>query len=626
VTYDSAGRAASTGSTALVRYQRESEEKFARRNEVAWYENHLLSACRRFVGYIAKKPPLREIGHPLLEDFVADCDWRGNALDVFWQGFMVEARARGSMLLLVDMPRGEAATLADQREQRFFPYLVAIPPERIVAFALNDQGKIARVEIESVWDGKRAVKGWDAKRWWVRVDEREVDGDNHPLGVCPVLAFSESGDFPTFGDFAQIADISRRLFNARSELDEILRAQTFSILVAGYPADQAGARESLENAVIQIGTSNALVTPGQVAEFIAPPDGPASIYMDAIAKLEQAIDRASLNVEIPAEKQAESGIALTVRFQALNSALTSFARRMEDFERQVWEVASLWLGLPPERAAAIRSDTRKAEGEGLHYVQGPDGKMRVFQNGQFLRSEYLGTDPTKAFTVDENGQLVPNKQVQDYELSRAKAGASNVTAVGGDMALGKPAQGKVDEGLLDTSAALMRVERIGKEYRPEWSTYAKQGEMGFQAFREKLGGKLAPEKQKELAAYTSWRSSALDNMNRTIKDLTGSAMGVEEAARIMATLPNPDDSPSQFQRKLEDAKQQTRMALARLTYIKRNGLGMESVPLDRVPSLINDRGASVEQEIKKKFPSMTAKEVERMTKRQLAQEFGLIAD
>ena len=279
-----------------------------------------------------------------------------------------------------------------------------------------------------------------------------------------------------------------------------------------------------------------------------------------------------------------------------------------------------------ERAAAIRSDTRKAEGEGLHYVQGPDGKMRVFQNGQFLRSEYLGTDPTKAFTVDESGKLVPNKQVQDYELSRAKAGASNVTAVGGDMALGKTAQGKVDEGLLDTSAALMRVERIGKEYRSEWSTYAKQGEMGFQAFREKLGGKLAPEKQKELAAYTSWRSSALDNMNRTIKDLTGSAMGVEEAARIMATLPNPDDSPSQFQRKLEDAKQQTRMALARLTYIKRNGLGMESVPLERVPSLINDRGAAVEQEIKKKFPSMTAKEVERMTKRQLAQEFGLIAD
>ena len=120
--------------------------------------------------------------------------------------------------------------------------------------------------------------------------------------------------------------------------------------------------------------------------------------------------------------------------------------------------------------------------------------------------------------------------------------------------------------------------------------------------------------------------SALDNMNRTIKDLTGSAMGVEAPARIMSTLPNRTIPRLNFQRKLEDAKQQTRMALARLTYIKRNGLGMESVPLERCRLSSMTSGAAVEQEIKKKFPSMTAKEVERMTKRQLAQEFGLIAD
>ena len=75
-----------------------------------------------------------------------------------------------------------------------------------------------------------------------------------------------------------------------------------------------------------------------------------------------------------------------------------------------------------ERAAAIRSDTRKSRGRGLHYVQGPDGKMRVFQNRQFLRSEYLGTDPTKAFTVDESQGLCRTNGVQDYELSRAGGG------------------------------------------------------------------------------------------------------------------------------------------------------------------------------------------------------------
>ena len=331
VTTDATGRAIDTGATALIQYPRESVEKFARRNQVAWYENHMLSACRRFVGYLAKKPPIRDIGNPLLEDFAYDCNWRGDALDVFWQSFMVEAKARGSMLLLVDMPAVAVETLADQREQRFFPYLVPIPPENVKKHELDQRGRLALVEYGITWDGKPAVKGWDTARWWVRIEDREVAGDVHALGLCPVIAFAENGDFPSFGDFAQIADISKRLFNARSELDEILRAQTFSLLHYHVPPEQHR---------------------GDAPGFIAPPEGPAQIYLDTIAKLEEALRRASLDVEQPRdENNNESGIALTIRFQALNSALTAFARRMEDFERRMWDVACAWLNLPADRVA-----------------------------------------------------------------------------------------------------------------------------------------------------------------------------------------------------------------------------------------------------------------------------------
>jgi hypothetical protein len=336
-------------STALIKYPRESEAKFARRNEVAWYENHLRAACQRFIGYIAKKPPLRMIGNPLLEAFADDCDWRGNSLDVFWQHFMIDAKARGAMLLLVEGPANEAATLADQMDSRAVPYLVPILPESVLKYETDWRGQISLVEINTTWQGKPAVKGWDTTRWWVRIGEKIMAEDEHNLGLCPVVAFSESGNFPHVGDFAQIADISKRLFNARSELDEILRAQTFSLLVMNYDAAIPGARDSLESAVAQIGTSNALVTPGTTAEFIAPPSGPADIYLKTIAQLEAAIDRVGLNIEIPAENNQQSGVALTIRFQALNGALTSFARQMEDFERRVWAVACRWLDLPLER-------------------------------------------------------------------------------------------------------------------------------------------------------------------------------------------------------------------------------------------------------------------------------------
>jgi hypothetical protein len=348
VTEDGTGRAIDTGITALVRYPRESVEKFARRNQVAWYENHLLSACKRFVGYLAKKPPMRDVQNPLLEDFAADCNWRGDSLDIFWQSFMVEAKARGSMLLLVDMPAGDAQSLADQRAQRFFPYLVPIKPEDVLKYSLDERGRLDMAEYSIVWEGKNAIKGWDTQRWWVRHGDKEVAGDVHALGLCPVLAFSETGDFPGFGDFAQIADISKRLFNARSELDEILRAQTFSLLTYQIPPEDT--QFSAASVAEAIGTHNMLTHRGATPEFIAPPDGPARIYLDTIAKLEEAIKRVALVVEAPEKETAESGVALTIRFQALNSALASFARRMEDFERRVWETACAWLNLPPERA------------------------------------------------------------------------------------------------------------------------------------------------------------------------------------------------------------------------------------------------------------------------------------
>ncbi len=86
--------------TALVRFPSETQEQYDRRREVAWYANDLLPACQRFTGFLSSRPPLRETMNPLLLAFLDDCNWRGDQIDVFWQSFMIDALARGSMLLL----------------------------------------------------------------------------------------------------------------------------------------------------------------------------------------------------------------------------------------------------------------------------------------------------------------------------------------------------------------------------------------------------------------------------------------------------------------------------------------------------------------------------------------------
>lgn len=344
----------------LIKYDSESEDQYTKRKQIAWFGNELAIACERFVGYIAKRPPMRDgIDDARITAFIDDCDWKGNALDVFWQSFMIEAKARGTMLLLVDMPRINEIPIdaKSQIEQRAIPYLVPIEPESMSAYKLDNRGLLTMVEIaDTDSEGDKITRGWDETRWYIKKDDKIIESDNHNLGICPVLAFTEGNSFPCLGGFSKMEKIIRRLFNVRSELDEILRRHTFPVFNVQFPIiepsmylDPGTAMQMQERIVTQLqiaikslGTDRGLVSPG-AAGFIAPPDAPAERLQNTIDKLIERLDEIGLKIDMSGERTAESGIALTIRFQSLNAALTKFARRMEDLERRVFDVTARWL-------------------------------------------------------------------------------------------------------------------------------------------------------------------------------------------------------------------------------------------------------------------------------------------
>lgn len=353
VSIDSGGQATLSGHSYLVRYPRESDQKFARRNEVAFYASPLARATNRFVGYLSSRPPTRELRHDLYEIMADNVDGKGNAIDVFFAQFAQQAKARGSMLLLVDMPATMPPSLGAQVEQRAAPFWSAIKPESLVEYQVGDDGKFDRVEFAGNWSASNSERiecVWHFDRVsWRAIDAREhnkvlAEGE-HPLGECPVLMFTETGDFPCFGQFSAIADLARRMFNAESELDEILRAQTFSLLTMQVPdgTTDAAKLKSAQVAGETIGTSNLMVHSGSTPAFIAPPDGPARVYLDRIASLSAQIDEIALVVQ--GSQTQESGIALQMRFAALNGELAGFSARLEDIERRAWELSRRWLGM-----------------------------------------------------------------------------------------------------------------------------------------------------------------------------------------------------------------------------------------------------------------------------------------
>jgi hypothetical protein len=164
------------------------------------------------------------------------------------------------------------------------------------------------------------------------------------------------GDFPSFGPFASIADLAKRLYNMDSELDEILRSQTFSILTQQVPEDSSDQQKmnAAKVAGETIGASNLLVHTGQQPAFIAPPDGPATVYMERIRDLRDQIRE--IGMDVADTNQAESGKAKQLRFQALNGELAKFSERMEDLERRAWNITSKLLGMEAQPTIAWPRD------------------------------------------------------------------------------------------------------------------------------------------------------------------------------------------------------------------------------------------------------------------------------
>lgn len=345
---------ATVGESALVPYPRESTLKFARRNQVAFYSSPLYRAAARFAGFLSSRTPSRELPHKFYDLVVENVDGKGNAIDVFWSDFATNFKARGSMLLLVDMPSETAHSMADQIADRVVPYWAAIFPESVTDYLIGDDGKFDSVSFSgnfTVAEDQRVDCTWtfDRDTWSAKDKEQKVLAEGvHNLGECPVLIAVEGGDFPHFGPFSAIADIAKRMFNLDSELDEILRSQTFSLLTMQAPENATNEQkiQAAQTAGETIGTQNLLVHTGSTPEFIAPPDGPAQVYLKRIDQLEARIDEIAMK---PAGSAAqESGLALQMRFRQLNAELSRFAAKMEDLERRAWELSKRWLGLSVE--------------------------------------------------------------------------------------------------------------------------------------------------------------------------------------------------------------------------------------------------------------------------------------
>ena len=287
-------------------------------------------------------------------------------------------------------------------------------------------------------------------------------------------------------------------------------------------------------------------------------------------------------------------------------------------------IAPKLMSLGPEGYSALNNlmNAQKAmQGETLTLApdatlvrMGLDGQPEVLATG--------ATKPTKPVLSDYVAKAVdvlglPRKNANEYsdaELTQINAKAQELAKQAsttttyqytGEM---MPAGKKVIEGAQDVLASagnrLMAYNQIEASYRPEYSTPMFRGEQEWASLKDKFGT-LEPEKQQALTEYSQWKQNSITNINERIKELTGAAMGVQEAQRIMSSLPVPGtgifdgDSPTVFKAKLDNAIQQLKLVEARNAYIVRTGsVSLTDVPLSKMPKIINDKASEIAKQYK----------------------------
>lgn len=328
----------------IDRHTRESDDKYAERKKIAYYSNIFVQKIGRYNGYLFKEKPIRATNNKLIQQVLEDCDNAGNNINVFMSGFSKTAKVRGSGLILVDMPKSIPITQADQMNERALPYFVNIPPENVTGYKLDKFGKFDYIAYKDTIDQSTyseekiidVVRYYDKSQWAIFSSKGVIlDSGSYSIGVNPVLFMGENGVFPDIGEFTQVANIAKRHFNLESEMDEIMRGQTFNILTinADAPSDVA----------ITLSTDNAIkYGKGMNApSFIAPDVSPSETYKGKIQTLEERID--DITYDISTGLGAESGVALDIKFQGLNGSLSNFAMRLQDFETRLFEVVKKYI-------------------------------------------------------------------------------------------------------------------------------------------------------------------------------------------------------------------------------------------------------------------------------------------
>lgn len=340
----------------LTRYVMESGDEYDNRIKNTPLDNHCKSVIETYNSFLFRKPPIRDYGNitndPALDMFLEDCDLEGRSFNAFMRDVSTFSSIYGVVYVMVDKPRMQVETRAEELNQRIRPYVSIITPENVIdwryqrqpngVYALQEITLLDGVDDEAVY--YRTITATETTLY------ERMSGTNaskakevipNPIGVVPVVPVY-SGRTVERGigvsDISDIADVQRAIYNELSEVDQLIRISNHPSLVkTGATQASAGA-----GAIIDIPDD---LDPALKPYLIEPSGAGITHILDSIKSKVDSINRmANMGGVRNTMTSAMSGVALNTEFQLLNARLAQKADNLELAEEKVWRMWARWQG------------------------------------------------------------------------------------------------------------------------------------------------------------------------------------------------------------------------------------------------------------------------------------------
>lgn len=256
-------------------------------------------------------------------------------------------------------------------------------------------------------------------------------------------------------------------------------------------------------------------------------------------------------------------------------------------------------------------------------------KERGFdQQERALNETIRSNKATEGIAASKAG--MPSGMSATFDPSTGSFSFQQGTGIG-QTPIGTSSRTDVEKKIVNGVDLLSRLNSVQAQFTPEYQTLGDRAGKAWLGAQAKLGRSLKPDQEAKLGDYAAYRSTAVDNLNATLKEMSGAAVTPQEYERIKASMPNAGtgifdgDDPVTFQSKMGRVSRDAKLAVARYTYWRSQGMSgnpWDNIALSDMPTVMAQREDELMARIKEANPDADATAVRAAVRDAMRKEFG----